>query len=236
MRTGLVRLAARYRLSEAQTASLGTLVDALAHDPAAPTTVTDPRAVLDDHIADSLVALELDAVTRARSIVDIGSGAGLPGLVLAIARPEATVTLLESVQRKTAFIERAIEACAAANAVAVHTRVEDWSEGSRVCDLVTARAVAQLDVVVEYAAPLLAIGGVAVVWRGRRDPDAEAAAARASRQLGLEPAEPLRVHPYDGAEHRHLHVFTKTAATPDGFPRRAGIARKRPLGGPHTPA
>jgi 16S rRNA (guanine527-N7)-methyltransferase len=82
----------------------------------------------------------------------------------------------------------------------------------------------------EYAAPLLRIGGSLVVWRGRRDPEAEAAGARAASELGLEVREPESVDPYPGAEHRYLHLVLKVKETPCGFPRREGVARKRPLG------
>ena len=103
-------------------------------------------------------------------------------------------------------------------------------KGSGCCDLVTARALAPLAVVAEYAAPLLALGGTLVAWRGRRDPVDEAAAGRAAAELGLEAREPIHVEPYPGALHRHLHVMVKVAPTPDRFPRRPGVARKRPLG------
>jgi 16S rRNA (guanine527-N7)-methyltransferase len=85
-------------------------------------------------------------------------------------------------------------------------------------------------VVAEYAAPLLRVGGRLVAWRGRRDPADEAAGARAALQLGLEAREPVAVRPYPAAEHRHLHVMVKTGETPAKFPRRPGVARKRPLG------
>jgi 16S rRNA (guanine527-N7)-methyltransferase len=97
-------------------------------------------------------------------------------------------------------------------------------------DLVTARALAALPVVVEYAAPLLAVGGALVAWRGRPDRDAEATGAGAAAQVGLEPGEVRQVEPYSAARDRHLHVFRKTTPTPPRFPRRPGIARKRPLG------
>ena len=126
----------------------------------------------------------------------------------------------------------AIEACGAHNATPVHARAEAWPEGMGCCDLVTARAVAALAVVAEYAAPLLAPGGTLVAWRGRRDPVDEAAGGRAAAELGLEAREPIHVEPYPGALHRHLHVMVKVAPTPDRFPRRPGLARKRPLGGP----
>jgi 16S rRNA (guanine527-N7)-methyltransferase len=115
--------------------------------------------------------------------------------------------------------------------VAVHARAEEWADGLGACDLVTARALAPLAVVAEYAAPLLTVGGTLVAWRGRRDPDDEAVGARAAVELGLEPGTVIRVEPYPGALHRHLHVLRKVAPTPDRFPRRPGMARKRPLGG-----
>jgi len=84
-------------------------------------------------------------------------------------------------------------------------------------------------VVVEYAAPLLSLGATLVVWRGRRDPDEEDRADRAAAIVGLEPAAPIAVHPFPGAVQRHLHPMTKVAKTPDRFPRRPGVAVKRPL-------
>jgi 16S rRNA (guanine527-N7)-methyltransferase len=95
---------------------------------------------------------------------------------------------------------------------------------------VTARALAPLEVVAEYAAPLLAVGGTLVAWRGRRDADAEALAARAADQLGLEPGEIVQVQPFPGAKNRYLHLMSKVTETPLGFPRRPGMATKRPLG------
>lgn len=225
------QLSGRFGLHRGQEAAIAALVGALCRDPLAPTAVREPRSVLDDHIADSLVGLELPQLHAARRIVDLGAGAGLPGLPLAIALPGATVTLLESSARKCAFLVRTAEACGLANAIVANARAESWSRGFGAFDVVTARAVAPLDVVAEYAAPLLAIGGSLVVWRGRRSADAEGAARRAAAVLGLEVAEPIHVVPYGGAQQRHLHVFTKVRTTPAGFPRRPGMAAKRPLGG-----
>lgn len=203
----------------------------MAGDPEAPTTVTDRAGILRDHLADSLVGLELPEVRAACAVADLGSGAGFPGLPLAIALPGARVSCVESNGRKCAFITRAAEACGAANAVTVHARAEEWADGIKACDLVTARALAPLAVVAEYAAPLLTVGGALVAWRGQRDPYDEAGGARAAAELGLEPGPVIRVEPYPGALHRHLHVLRKVTATPDRFPRRPGMARKRPLGG-----
>lgn len=193
--------------------------------------MTERAGILRDHLADSLVALDLSEVRGARAIADLGAGAGFPGLPLAIALPAARVSCVESNGRKCAFISRAAEACGAANAMAVHARAEDWGAGLGACDLVTARALAPLAVVAEYAAPLLAMGGWLVAWRGRRDDADEAAGAKAAAELGLEPGPVIAVEPYPGALHRHLHVMRKVATTPERFPRRPGMARKRPLGG-----
>ncbi len=209
---------------------LGLFHRLLVEDPLAPTAVRDPAGVIDDHLADSLVALELGQVRSAHTIADLGSGAGVPGLPLAIALPQARVALAESATRKCAFLARAAVDCEVPNACIVHTRVESWLDGLGAFDLVTARALASLEVVVEYAAPLLAIGGTLVAWRGRRDADAEATASRAAAQVGLKPLEILHVQPFRGAENRYLHVMSKVTETPLGFPRRPGMAVKRPLG------
>jgi 16S rRNA (guanine527-N7)-methyltransferase len=90
--------------------------------------------------------------------------------------------------------------------------------------------VGSLSLLVEYAAPLLRENGVLVAWKGARDADEEAAGAEAARQVGMAAAEVLPVQPFEASENRHLHVFRKISPTPAGFPRRSGMARKRPLG------
>jgi 16S rRNA (guanine527-N7)-methyltransferase len=223
-------LVARWDLESPASDRLAALLEVVESDAAAPTSVREPREAADAHLADSLVALELEGVPAATRIADLGSGPGFPGLALAVVLPEARVALVESAARRCAFLERAIAAARVPNAEVVHARAEEWSAGAEAHDLVTARALAALPVVVEYAAPLLAVGGTLVAWRGRRDPDAEAAAVRAAAEVGLEPGEVRRVEPYPAARDRHLHVFRKTVPTPPRFPRRPGIARKRPLG------
>jgi 16S rRNA (guanine527-N7)-methyltransferase len=206
------------------------LVELLAFDPLAPTAVRDPGRIVDEHLADSLVALDLEAVRAAAHAVDLGSGAGLPGLPLALARPGAEHILLDSNRRRADFIARAATDCGLANVTVVAERAETWASGLGRCDLVTVRAVADLDVVAEYAAPLLRPAGSLVVWRGKRDEPGEERGKRAAARLGLEVLEPVEVQPFPEARHRHLHVMVKVRETPDGFPRRPGMAAKRPLG------
>ena len=93
----------------------------------------------------------------------------------------------------------------------------------------SARAVGPLAVLVEYAAPLLSDNGVLVAWKGRRDADEERAGDAAAAQLGLAALPVLAVEPYAGSRNRHLHVYRKVGPTPPGFPRRPGMAAKRPL-------
>jgi 16S rRNA (guanine527-N7)-methyltransferase len=177
-----------------------------------------------------LVALELAATRSAKRIVDIGAGAGFPGLPLAVALPESEVRLLESQRRKCAFLEGVCRDVGIENALAVCVRAEEWEVGIGVHDLALARALAAQPVVLEYAAPLLRAGGTLVDWRGKRDEHEELAAARAAAELGLRLCAIHKVEPYEGARDHHLHEYRKISATPSRFPRRVGVARKRPLG------
>jgi 16S rRNA (guanine527-N7)-methyltransferase len=226
----LAALADRFALTDESVNRLHELHRLLVEDPLAPTALRDPVKVIEDHLADSLVALELHVVRGARNLADLGSGAGLPGLPLAIALPATRVALVESAARKCAFLARAVARCAVPNARVVNARAEAWPEGIGAFDLVTARALASLEVVAEYAAPLLSVGGTLVAWRGRRDQAAEDAAARAAATLGLAPTQIVPVKPYAAAQSRYLHLMSKVTETPSGFPRRPGVASKRPLG------
>lgn len=232
---GLAALAARHTLPDAAVTQLDALLTALVADPHAPTTVRDPRKALDTHLADSLVALELPGVHTATASADLGAGAGFPGLPLAIALPQTRVALVESNARKCAFIRAAADAAGLTNVEVVAERAEAWDAGIGRHDLVTARALAPLAVLAEYAAPLLREGGVLVAWKGRRETEEERDAAAAAEQLGLVVDEVRPVQPYPTAEHRHLHVLRKVAPTPERFPRRPGMARKRPLSAKNCP-
>jgi 16S rRNA (guanine527-N7)-methyltransferase len=231
VRAAVESLVARYGLPRGSDARLLAVLDLLASTEHAPSSVRAPREAVDVHLADSLAALELAEVRGAGSIADLGSGGGFPGIPLAIALPASRVTLVESNARRAGYLRRAVEVAGADRVDVVNVRIESWREGLSGFDLVVARALAPLPVVAEYAAPLLRPGGALVVWRGRRDDEAERAGAAAARMLGLEPAEPVRVRPFPGAEHRYLHLMSKVRETPAGFPRRPGAAVKRPLGG-----
>jgi 16S rRNA (guanine527-N7)-methyltransferase len=227
----LKHLGERYSLRDRQCEQLAALLRGLAADERAPTAVRDPSRAVDVHLADSLAALELDVLRAAKKIADLGTGAGFPGLVLAVALPESEVGLVEAQVRKCAFIEGLCVSTQIVNARVVRARAEEWVEGMVANDAVLARALGPQAVVVEYAAPLLRVGGTLVDWRGRRNHAEERAVERAAARLGLERVEIRHVEPYAGARDHHLHLYLKVRETPEGFPRRAGMAQKRPLAG-----
>jgi 16S rRNA (guanine527-N7)-methyltransferase len=222
----LERLLSAHALPADLAPALDTLLELLAI-PDAPTAVHDSHRALDVHLADSLAGLAVPALRAAHRIADIGSGAGLPGVPLALALPDARVVLVESQRRKCAFLQRAIDALELSNAEVACARVEELRHPS--FDAVTARALASLPVLCEYAAPLLVDGGVLVAWKGAVDPAEDADGLAAASALGLEREEVRPVEPYEGSERRTLHVLRKIAPTPPGYPRRAGMAVKRPL-------
>ena len=219
-------------LSDAQRRSLQTVLDLLAAERASVSSVTDERA-WKVHVEDSLTGLDVAELQQASRIADLGSGAGFPGLVLAVALPDAEVDMIDSIGKKTAFIAHAAATAGIPNAHAITARAEDLARdaGARESyDVVTARAVGRLSTLAELASPLLKQGGVLVAWKGRRDEEEEQQMSRATESLAMTPEAILDVGHRAGSEHRHLHVIRKTAATPADLPRKSGMAKKRPRG------
>lgn len=219
-------------LSEAQAEATSRVLELLEDEKASVSSVTEPDRAWRVHVEDSLTGLEVEELSRAGRIADIGSGAGFPGLVLAIALPDSRVDLIESVGRKCEFIQRAIETAGIPNATVVNARSEEIAGGDQrdSYDVVTARAVGRLSTLAELASPLLEENGVLVAWKGKRDADEERQLERAAAQLAMHPEQILDVGDRAGSKHRHLHVIRKLGATPDDLPRRPGMAKKRPRG------
>ncbi len=205
---------------------------ALLSDPRAPIAASTAAGAQEVHIADSLSGLELEPLRSSARVADLGSGAGLPGLVLAARRPEARFDLIESVSRKCDFLRDAIRRMGLENTEVVCERSEDWARaaGREAYDAVTARAVGRLATLAELASPLLREGGVLAAWKGGRSESEEAELERAADHLAMEPVEIRPVRPYSGSRDRHIHLLRKNGPTPKGLPRRPGMAAKRPFG------
>jgi 16S rRNA (guanine527-N7)-methyltransferase len=225
----LASLAGRYELPAGAADRLARLLDLVAAEPAAITTVRDPAEGVDAHVADSLVALDVPAVRAAHRIADLGSGGGFPGLALAIALPSVRVALVESVGRKCTFLAAAAADLRVGNVEVVNARAEAWERGLGAHDLVVARALAALPVLVEYAAPVLELGGSLVAWKGRLETAERADGLAAADALGMSAPQAIAVEPFRTARDRYLYLSSKVSPTPPGYPRRPGMARKRPI-------
>ncbi len=233
----LQRLAAMHALDEARTAALAAYVGLLLGWRRGNVTgIKDPVAVVDTLLGDSLAMLAVPQLHERESAgwLDLGAGAGIPGIPLAVAVPDADLTLLDAAAKKCAFLEEAVVACGLSDrARVVCVRSERYAAagapGRDAFGLVLARAVAELPVLVELAAPLLAEGGVLLASKTGRalaaeGPAADVAAARCG--LAAEPTVPLPDSPLDDAV---CAVYTKVAPTPEWLPRREGRASKRPI-------
>ncbi|MFN8498144.1 MAG: 16S rRNA (guanine(527)-N(7))-methyltransferase RsmG [Anaerolineae bacterium] len=198
------------------------------------TRITEAAAVSVQHFLDSLMPLALcpDAFPDKARVVDVGSGAGLPGVALKIARPDLRVTLTDAVGKKVRFLDHLIGALALADTRAAHARAEDMGRAPlyrAAFDVAIARAVADMAVLAEYLLPLTRVGGVVIAQKGSRVEAELARAGAAVRTLGG--GEPRRVdYTLPGLDApRTLVSIMKTRPTPDAYPRRAGVPAQEPL-------
>lgn len=225
----LEQLAQTYDLGASVRDALGVLIDVFATDEHAATTVRDPADVVDRHVADGLTGLLIPEVSSAATLVDVGAGAGIPALVIAAARPDCDVVALDTVRKKTEWVAACAERMGLRNVRGVHGRAESWTAGMGRMDVMTARAVAPLGVLVEYAGPLLRPDGILAAWKGVLDDEEWRTGVSAATQLGMGELEVTETRPWPEARDRRIVVTRKVGPTPSKFPRREGMARKRPL-------
>ena len=194
------------------------------------TTVTRPREAARLHVLDSLLCLRA-GVPHGASVLDVGSGAGLPGIPIKIARPDIRITLLEAASRKVAFLEVAAAALELRVEV-VGSRAEEAAHQPRLreqFDVVVARAVAPLPALTELTLPFVRPGGKAVLLKGPAvggevEPGRRAAALLGGGEVRILPVE------LPGGVRRTLVEIAKVLPTPPAYPRRTGVPVKRPLG------
>ena len=229
-------LAERFALDGAQAAALEAYVDLLSGWKRANVTGLRSREeIVETLLGDSLAMLDVPHVRERAGAgwLDLGAGAGIPGIPLAIALPAVQLTLLEAVSRKCEFLEAAVDAAGITErAQVVCARSERYSAdppGRDGAAVVLARAVAPLPVLVELAAPLLAPGGVLLASKTATAVDEEGAAGEVAAGLcGLAAGPVVRLE-RSPLEQAVCVVYEKTAPTPVRFPRREGVAAKRPL-------
>ncbi len=204
------------------------------------TTITGFEDVQVKHFLDSLASLPAIAtelgeslpLSRPLQLVDVGTGAGFPGIPLKIANPALALTLMDGTQKKINFLQTVVDELGLSHVKVVHGRAEELGrnpEHRDRYDLVTARAVAPLNVLVEYLLPLVRINGLAVVYKGPGAPQEFMEARQAIKLLGgdavrLAPVEVPFLH-----EGRFVLLIKKLRATSSQYPRGQGLARKRPL-------
>jgi 16S rRNA (guanine527-N7)-methyltransferase len=187
------------------------------------TSITDPAEIREKHFADSLLLLEHRQLS-AETVVDVGAGAGFPGLPLKLARPGIKLTLLEATRKKVSFLDHLITTLGLTEASAVWARAEDFAAGRRESfDLAVARAVADLRVLAELCLPLVRVGGQFAAWKEVDIAGEVSAAEPAIAKLGGQLRE-VKIHP-----RRSLVFIDKIGPSPAAFPRRAGLAKHRPL-------
>jgi 16S rRNA (guanine527-N7)-methyltransferase len=166
-------------------------------------------------------------------VVDVGTGAGFPGLPLKIVLPRIRLTLVEATGKKADFCRHMVEVLGLDRVEVIHARAEEIGhrpEHREAYDWALARAVAVLPVLVEYLLPLLRIGGRAIAQKGEAGPAEAQAAEPALRLVGGRIRQVIPVELPGVAEPRFLVVMEKAARTPEGYPRRAGVPAKKPLG------
>lgn len=225
-------LGSRCGLEESQVSAFERLLEMLiSKRDSGLTAVKGPAGIIKVHFLDSLSLTTLPELSGARTAADIGSGAGFPGLPLAIARPELQVSLVEANKKKSAFIADAIQKLGLDNANVLHARAEEVGRSKlrESFDVAFARAVGSLPEVLEYSLPLLKQGGHALLQRGAREAGDERLAGSAARELGGRLVRVDLSVPYPSAKNLHIWVFEKTSPTPENYPRRPGLAKKRPL-------
>jgi len=194
------------------------------------TRVVAPAAVARLHLLDSLAALPLIDEVAPTSALDLGSGGGVPGIVLALARPGLRWTLVDSVGKKADAMRGFVEALELRNVEVLAERAEVLGRGPHreSFDLVAARACAALPVLAEYALPLVRVGGAVLAWKSRVGEDEMSRGARASRVLGGGPPQVLPSGVAALGDHGFV-LIRKVTPTPERYPRRPGMPARRPL-------
>ncbi len=200
------------------------------------TAITDYEGVQVRHFLDSLSclpAMEYHERLTDQRVIDVGTGAGFPGIPLKIVRPGLRLTLLEATEKKVIFLRHLVQRLGLEGVTVLHGRAEELGQATahrERYDWAVARAVAEMPILAEYLLPLVKIGGRALAQKGENAPAEVHRAERAITRLGGHVRRLMPVELHGLAETRYLVLVDKVAATAAQYPRRPGIPSKRPLG------
>lgn len=196
------------------------------------TAITDYEEVMKKHFVDSISLIKAYDVSKNASVIDVGTGAGFPGLALKIAYPNLQVTLLDSLNKRINFLNEVINKLGLTGVDTVHGRAEDFAKAGKLrekYDLCVSRAVANLSTLSEYCLPFVKVGGQFISYKSEKITEEKTAAENAIRILGGKVVNQVEFTLPDSDIYRNLFVIKKVKETPKKYPRKAGLPGKEPL-------
>lgn len=196
------------------------------------TTVTEYNEVMKKHFIDSLSLVKAYDPDKRTSVIDVGTGAGFPGLALKIAFPDLKVTLLDSLNKRINFLDAVIDRLHLQGVETIHGRAEDFARPGKLresYDLCVSRAVANLSTLSEYCLPFVKTGGLFIAYKSERAAEEIQTAEKAITDLGGRRKETIKFQLPNSDIDRNLVIIEKVRETPKRFPRKAGLPSKDPM-------
>ncbi|MDD5866946.1 MAG: 16S rRNA (guanine(527)-N(7))-methyltransferase RsmG [Lachnospiraceae bacterium] len=196
------------------------------------TAITDPVGVTLKHFADSLAIASIMDMSQDMSLIDVGTGAGFPGIPIKICFPNIRITLLDSLQKRLNFLDEVIERLGLEEINCIHSRAEDGGRNPDLrekYDIAVSRAVAPLQILSEYCLPYVKVGGAFIAYKSGDTEKEVIEAKNGIRKLGGGNISCQKFTLYDSDIHRSLIKIDKLEATSNFYPRKAGMPSKKPL-------
>lgn len=196
------------------------------------TAITEAHEVAVKHMVDSLTAYDKTLFHKGVSVIDVGTGAGFPGLPLKIFCPEIRLTLMDSLNKRVKFLQTVVDELGLTGVECVHARAEEGARNKKYreqFDIAVSRAVARLPILCEYCLPFVKKGGHFLALKGRAYAEEAEEAKKAIKVMGGSHTEVREVHLPDLEDKRAIIIVTKTMPTPKAYPRKAGTPAKNPL-------